>query len=97
MYILLKNNIVSEFIPDIDPVFPGVPIEERYAAEFIAQMIHVDDGTEVGEGQIYDPETGMFTIQPQPEIIAPEPEQEETIGTAELTSAYTEGVNSIDE
>lgn len=36
MYILLEDNKVKEIIPDIAPIFPGIPIEARYTAEFVA-------------------------------------------------------------
>lgn len=66
MYILLTNdNTVAEIIPDIDPVFPGVPIGERYAPNFVEQLIHVPDETEVQQNWDYDPETGVFS-EPKP-------------------------------
>lgn len=36
MYILLDKGKVREIIPDIAPMFPGIPIEARYTAEFVA-------------------------------------------------------------
>lgn len=61
MYILLtKKNTVAEIIPDEDPVFPGVPIEKRYAPDFIAKLLHFSDDTQVNQKWIYDTETQTF-------------------------------------
>jgi len=61
MYILLESNTVKEIIPDIDPTFPDVPIEERYAPDFIEKLIHVSDDVEVHQNDVYDPKTGLFS------------------------------------
>ena len=90
MYILLEDNKVKEIIPDIDPIFPGIPIEERYTAEFVASLLHVEDETVVEQNWIYDPETETFSAPPKPD---PKPEPE-MISTTELDAAYQEGVNS---
>lgn len=60
MYIKLDGKIVSELVPDVDPALPNVPIEERYPADFIAELMHIKDGTEVEVGMEYDAETGGF-------------------------------------
>ena len=90
MYILLEDNKVKEIIPDIDPIFTGIPNEERYTAEFVASLLHVEDETVVEQNWIYDPETETFSAPPKPE---PKPEPE-MISTTELDAAYQEGVNS---
>ena len=101
MYILLNNNTVAEIIPDEDPIFPGIPIEQRYAPDFVAKLLHVADDTAVKQNQVYDPETGTFSDPPAPEPIPepepPEPSSEpEYISTADLDAAYMEGVNGVD-
>ena len=76
MYVLLtEQNIVKELIPDKHPAFPDAPIEERYPADFVAALLHVDDSTEVAQNMVYDPETGVFSapVIEEPEI---EPELE---------------------
>lgn len=74
MYILLsETNAVYEIIPDIDPVFPGVPIEARYAPEFIKNLKYFPDSVEVEQNWVYDPETNTFSTPPEP---PPEPEPE---------------------
>jgi hypothetical protein len=60
MYVRLDDGVVMEMIPDIDPAFPDVPIGERYPADFIAELIHVEDDTAVEVGMEYDAETGGF-------------------------------------
>lgn len=98
MYILLSaSNTVAEIIPDEDPIFPGIPIEQRYAPEFVAKLLHVADDTAVKQNQVYDPETGTFSDPPVPEPPEPpEPSEPEYISTADLDAAYMEGVNGVD-
>ena len=98
MYILLTNNAVAEIIPDENPIFPGISIEQRYAPDFVAKLLHVADDTAVKQNQVYDPETGTFSDPPVPE---PDPDPEpipepEYISTADLDAAYMEGVNGVD-
>ena len=71
MYILLDNNKVKEIIPDIDPAFTDIPIENRYPAKFVEQLIHVADNTDVQQRWVYDPESGTFS---EPPATAPKPE-----------------------
>lgn len=72
MYILLTDKrTVAELIPDENPVFPGVPVERRYAPDFVQKLLHVPDETEVRQNWIYDPETKTFSPPPEPE--PPEP------------------------
>lgn len=86
MYILLDKNEVKEIIPDADPVFPGIPIEERYTADFVAGLLHISDGIEVNQNWIYDPETQTFSAPPEPEPLPePEPEPEPEPGQPTLT------------
>lgn len=85
MYILLSNNTVSEIIPDIDPVFPGIPIESRYTAKFVAQLLHVADDVEVQQNWVYDPESGVFSAPPEPEPVEPG-EEEEPVAEGEPTT-----------
>lgn len=99
MYILLsESNYVAEIIPDEDPIFPGIPIGQRYAPDFVAKLLHVAGDTSVKQNQVYDPETGTFSDPPVPEppLEPPEPIPEpEYISTADLDAAYMEGVNGV--
>ncbi len=66
MYIRLdKKNIVREIIPDIDPIFPGIPIEERYPANFVKSLVYVDNSTKVTQNLMYDEENSAF-VEPIP-------------------------------
>lgn len=69
-YVKLNDNVVSEIILEFDPVFPNVPIEQRYPADFIKELIAVDDSVEVHTGMVYDPETNTFS-EPEPVVPAP--------------------------
>lgn len=72
MYIYLTSqNTVAELIPDEDPVFPEIPIEERYAPDFVAKLLHVPDETKADQNWLYDPESGAFF--PPPESKEPDP------------------------
>lgn len=61
MYAYIIDKIVREVIPDIDPIFPGIDIKERYPAEMVAKCVHVDDGADVNQGMVYDAESGTFS------------------------------------
>lgn len=97
MYLRLENNVVLEIIPDIDPVFPGVSIEQRYPAGFIAGLMHVEDDTEVEQNWVYDPESGGFSEPPEPEIVEPEEppvyEEPEPTFTEAFTNAIEKGLS----
>ena len=75
-YIRLNaSNVVMEIIPGEDSRFPGIPIEQRYHADFIAALIQTADETEVEQNWVYDPETQTFSEPPTPEP-GPDPEPE---------------------
>lgn len=76
MYILLDNNAVKEFIPDINHAFPEIPIEKRYPPAFVEKLVYVEDATDILAGYVYDPETETFSPPPEPEY--PE-ETEDTV------------------
>lgn len=78
MYVKLVNNKVFEIIPDEDPVFPGVDISQRYPADFVSELIHVSDDTDVAQNYIYDPETNTFKI-PESVIAEDQPKPVKTI------------------
>lgn len=75
MYILLENNTVKEIIPEVHPSLPGVPLEQRYPAQFIEKLIQVNDGQDVPLGYEYDPETGLFSEPSPPAEIEAEYEE----------------------
>lgn len=61
MYILFdRNNKVLEIIPEEDPHFPGVPVTERYAPDFVVQLVRFPEGTKVAQNWTYDPDKNEF-------------------------------------
>lgn len=63
-YILLTeepNNIVQEIIHEFNPIFPDIPITERYPQELLDKCIIVSDDTNVEQGWVYDFETKTFS------------------------------------
>ena len=69
MYILLtEKSTVAEVIPDEDPIFPGIPIEERYAPDFVAKLLHFPDEIEVEQNWLYDAETQTFSAPARPKV-----------------------------
>lgn len=100
MYILLtEEETVQEIIPDIAPIFPSVPIQERYAPDFVAQLIHIPDDTPVEQGWTYDREKGTFTAPPEPEEIPqpPKEEPEEPIPGEPTTRALMDALLGVGE
>lgn len=68
MYILLTDaNTVAEIIPNENPIFPGIPVERRYAPDFVAKLIHVPDDTQVEQNWVYNSETATFR-EPEPRL-----------------------------
>lgn len=65
--LLTEENTVAEIIPEENPIFPGVPVEERYAPDFVGRLLRVPEGTEVGQNWVYDRETDTFSAPPEPE------------------------------
>ena len=89
MYLRIKNNVMCEFIPEIDLSFPNIPIESRYDADFLSECISMDDISGLHTGMIYDPDTQSFSEPPEPEyapepIPEPEPKPEPTPSELEI-------------
>lgn len=59
-FALINKNVVVEIIPEFNPIFPNVPVSERYPADIVRKMIAVDDEVNVHVGMVYDPEMGTF-------------------------------------
>ena len=94
-YIRLNaDNVVMEIIPGEDPIFPGIPIEQRYHADFIAALIQTADETEVEQNWIYNPDDQTFSEPPTPEP-GPEPEPEpEPAKVAEISEACSAAIDA---
>ena len=79
-YIFFTNdNMVKEIIPGEDPVFPGIPIEERFPPDFVNQLMPVDDDVEVDEYWVYNSSTGTFDPPLPPSEPEVGPEEEEPV------------------
>ena len=71
-YILVRNGVVQENIPDRDPAFPEIPIEDRYQAEFLTFCVKSE--TEIPVGWFYSPDYGFTEENPNPPK-GPDPEE----------------------
>lgn len=99
-YIRLNaSNVVMEIILGEDSVFPGIPIEQRYHADFIAALIQTADETEVEQNWIYNPDDQTFSAPPPPEPgpdPEPEPEPVEVARAAKIAEISTACNAAID-
>ena len=68
-YVRLENNAVQENIPQFDPSFPEVPIEQRYTNDFLVQCILWEELIPLG--WIYDEENKKF-FDPEEKVITNE-------------------------
>ena len=60
-YLYLENGIVHEIIPSIDPMFPDVPINQRYSVAFLSKCVSIDESVIVNVGDLYDSTTGIIS------------------------------------
>ena len=88
MYAYVINNTVRELIPDIDKVFPSVPIEQRYPADVLDKCVHVADDADVRVGMIYNADTGEFK---EPEVVPISPMPEDIEGAKAYKIAESKG------
>lgn len=67
-YIYVKDGKAFNILPEFDPIFPGVPIDQRYSPEFLSKCAIVDEDYPVEQDWDYFPETNTFkkfiTIKP---------------------------------
>lgn len=75
-----NTQVIGAPIMEFDPVFPDVPIEERYTKEFLDGCINTTEERVEAEGihsgMLYDPETDTFSEPPAPPEPEPQPEPE---------------------
>ena len=105
IYVEPATQIVQCIVDEIDPGFPGFPIEKRYSKEFLSHCV-VRTDTEVEtknivSGMLYDATTDTFSpapyVPPEP-TPEPEPEPGDTgyvVTQSETEAAYKEGVNHV--
>ena len=86
MYAYIIDKIVREVIPDIDPIFPGIDIKERYPADMLNKCVHVEDDVDVRVGMIYNADTGEFK-EPEVVPISPMPEDIEGAKAYKITES----------
>lgn len=60
MYVLIKDSKAHEIIPDFNPDFPGIPIMQRYAPDFLRDCVYMPDTANIQSGMEYNKETGEF-------------------------------------
>ena len=58
-----ENRIVREIIPSEDPVFPGMPVTERYSKDFLSQCLELPDEVPVEQDMEYLPLENIFVQQ----------------------------------
>ena len=91
------DNILSEIIPDFDPVFPEIPVTERYALDFLAKCVERTDEQISSEGielgMLYDAEADTFKPAPKPE---PEPELEPETEPEPEQPTWTERIEALE-
>lgn len=95
----LDGNKVGAMIPQEDPTFPGIPIEERYAAEFLAECVVRSEEQVAAEGidcgMIYDADTDTFSWPELPPEPIPDPNNY-IVTSEEAAEAYQGGVNDVE-
>ena len=80
-YVLISKNRVAEIIQDYDPTFPGIPIEDRYSSDFLAQCVAVDNDKEIQQNWVY--ENSAFSPPSEPESEDDETAEDESVETEE--------------
>lgn len=54
------NGVVVEIIPEFDPVFPGIPVEDRFSPEFLKECVPCDETVKqryiYSNGEFIEPE-----------------------------------------
>lgn len=60
-YAYVVDSKVYNIIPEEDPVFPSIPIEQRYSSDIISKLVQIPSKVHVGEGWLYDSTSCSFT------------------------------------
>lgn len=96
-----EDFLVGSIVPEEDPVFPGIPVEHRFSAEFLKQCIPVEDSVaeSIETGSKYNPESGTFYVPepPSPPSVEENPEQPINPDTGEEQRTYAEKLASLEE
>lgn len=55
----IHDGVVVEIIPDFDPIFPGIPVEDRFSPEFLKECVPCDETVQqrytYSEGKFFEP------------------------------------------
>lgn len=55
----IHEGAVVEIIPDFDPIFPGIPVEDRYSPEFLKDCVPCDEKVQqrytYSNGEFFEP------------------------------------------
>lgn len=89
---------VGSIFPEEDPVFPGIPVEQRFSSEFLKQCIIVEDSVAdaIESGSKYDPESGTFYV-PEPPSVEENPDQPINPDAGETQKTYAEKLAALEE
>lgn len=72
-YIYINSqNLGGEIVLSEDPIFPGIPVNERYSEEFCSRLVAREEPAQF-MGKLYNWSTDTFSEPPEPE---PNPEPE---------------------
>ena len=77
-YIYINEKIVCEIVPEFDPIFPNVPITDRYSNAFLDHCVAVEESVSVESGWLYDAEKKTFSRPEAPDIVV-SPEAARTV------------------
>lgn len=100
-YVYINEDFsVGSTIPDEDPIFPGIPVEQRFSAEFLKQCIAVEDSVAdaIEAGSKYDPESGTFYVPepPPPPSVEENPDQPINPDAGESHKTYAEKLAALE-
>ena len=66
MRVYIKDGYVAEVIQELDPAFPDVPFEARFAPDFVSKCVQIPDDTEVHSGWIWNESERKFEAPAEP-------------------------------
>lgn len=74
--VYVQDGVVHEILETNNPLFEGVPIEDRYSTEYLSHCVQVSDEQLDGivVGMLYDADAQIFSYPTFPQSIPPEDE-----------------------
>lgn len=58
-YARIDNGIVREIIPEFDPIFPNIPVTDRFHKSIIDTLVAIPEDVDVQQHWTYNKETGF--------------------------------------